>query len=115
MVKATVTNGHYTVGSAYQWDRNHVLEVHGMSVAGVPELHFAHGGLETAVVQPTTIDASGVLRALIPNDMLEQAQSINAYVCTKVGASFQSLLKIVVPVHSRPRPTDSTEEVDASA
>lgn len=115
MIKATVTRGQCTVGSAYQWDRNRVLGVHGLSVAGVPELHFAHGGLEEAVVQPTTKDAAGVIRAAIPNDLLEQARPINAYVCTRLGAAFQSLLKIVIPVNDRPRPADHNEEVEAIA
>lgn len=115
MIKAVIIKDHYTLDGVYQWDRNHMLEVYGLSVEGVPELHFAHGAREKAIVQPTSIDAAGVIRAMIPNDMLEQARPINVYVCTQTGDAFQSLFKIVIPVKSRPRPADITEEVEAIA
>ena len=111
MATVTVTKNGYTVDSLYQWDSGQILEVYGLSVPGTPELHFSLKSLADAIVQPTTIDAAGVIRAQIPNELLEKGSPINAYVCTKEGGSFRSLRTIVIPIEKRPQPcTELSEE-----
>jgi hypothetical protein len=112
MSKSIVEKSSYTVEPLYQWDRGQVLTICGLSLAAVPEVHFAHGRLEDAVVQPTTMDAAGVIRAGIPDEMLEEAQPINAYICIDDGVTFKSLYKIVIPVQARPKPGTHEEETD---
>lgn len=110
MPNVTVNKNGYDVGALYQWDRGQVLTVYGLSLQATPEVHFAHGRLEDAVVQPTTMDAAGVVRSPVPDEMLEEAQPINAYVCTDDGVSFKSLYKIVIPVIGRSRPGPLEED-----
>ena len=110
MADVHVTQNSYTVGGLYQWDRNQELTIYGLSVPGTPVVHFAHGGLEDALVQTTTMDAAGVIRSVIPNELLEEALPIKAYVCAWEGDKFRSLRCIVIPVQSRARPGAYEEE-----
>lgn len=112
MVDARMDSGAIKVGSLYQWDRNQVLTVYGLSLPATPEVHFAHGRLEDAIVRPTTMDAAGVIRSTIPNELLEKAQPIKAYVCIEKGESFRSLYTIVIPVNGRSRPGEYEEETN---
>lgn len=107
-----MNSGSVEVGSLFQWDRNQVLAIYGLSLPATPEVHFAHGRLEDAIVQPTTMDAAGVIRSTVPNELLEEAQPIKAYICIEKGTSFRSLYTIVIPVEGRSQPGAYEEETD---
>lgn len=120
MIKAVPAKSGCMVDRAFQWDRNQVLEVWGVSVPGSPTLCFSFDTLENATAKPTTVDAAGVIRAMVPNEMLETGRKINAYVCINDGGVcindggvFQPLWRIPIPVEGRARPcyqTDLSEE-----
>jgi hypothetical protein len=108
MAKVTVNKNTYIIEPVYQWDLNQVLEIHGMSFATAPEVHFAHDGAEFAFVRSATIDAAGVIHAKVPNVLLQKAQRVNVYLCTYEGNSFQTVNKFVMPVQARNCPGDYT-------
>lgn len=109
MAKVNVTKNTYTIEPVYQYDLNQVLEILGLSFPIAPEVHFAHEGAEFAIVRRATVDEAGVIRANVPNSLLQKSQRINAYICTYEGDAFQTVYKIVIPVKQRNRPGDYTE------
>ena len=106
MLKVTVNKKTYTGDSPYQWDVDQVLEVHGLSLATAPEVHFAHDNMHCAIVRQATMDAAGIIRVSVPNSLLQKANRINAYICIREGNTFRSLYKIVIPVNARIKPGD---------
>ena len=106
MLKVTVNKKTYTGDSPYQWDVDQILEVHGLSLATAPEVHFAHDNMHCAIVRQATMDAAGIIRVSVPNSLLQKANRINAYICIREGNTFRSLYKIVIPVNARTKPGD---------
>lgn len=106
MAKVTVNNNCYSVESLYKWDTGQVLEIHGLSLDVTPQVHFAHEGDNLAIVQPATMDASGVIRAAVPDILLQSTARLCAYICTQQGDEFKTLYKLVIPVTSRAKPAD---------
>ena len=72
MAKLTFDNNTYTVENLWQWDRGQELEITGLSLSVTPEVHFFHDGDEAAIVRRATKDASGVIRARVPDGLLEK-------------------------------------------
>lgn len=110
MPNVTVTKDRYTVEPLYQWDKNQVLTIYGLSMPSIPEIHFTNGAMDRAIVRQSTMDAAGVIRANVPNSLLQKSNDILAYVCTYEGDTFKSWYKITIPVKARQRPNDYTIE-----
>ncbi len=110
MAKVTVTNNGYSIESLYKWDTGQELEIYGMTLPVVPQVHFAHKGDLFAIVQSATMDASGVIRSRIPDSMLRSSARLCAYVCTQQGDEFKTICKIAIPVISRAKPSDYAPE-----
>lgn len=108
MLTVKVTKNHYTVEGLYQWDSGVTLEIHGLSVGFTPEIHFTNSVMTWAIIQSATVDASGVIRATIPDTLLRKPYDIIAYVCAVSGSELRTLHKIVIPVKSRQKPDDYT-------
>lgn len=102
----TVIKNHYTVEPLYQWDSNQVLEIRGLSLASLPEIHFTNNAMERAIVRQATMDDAGVITVDIPNALLQKPYKINVYVCTYTNDTFETLYNIVVPVKPRKKPED---------
>ena len=111
MANVIVENNKYTVESLYQWDLNQVLEIYGLSLESIPEIHFTNNAMDRAIVKQSTMDDNGVIRVTIPNSLLQTPYKITAYVCTYEGSAFKSLYKIVIPVEARNKPNDYTLSV----
>lgn len=112
MAIVTVSKNSYTVDPLYQWDLNQTLEVHGLSLATTPEVHFCHQDMGAAIVRQATMDAAGVIYADIPNSLLQKPYKLQAYICVYEGSTFKTLYKIEVPVKARNKPADYTLEDD---
>lgn len=98
----------YTVEPLDQWDQNQVLEIRGLSLTRVPEIHFTTSAMSRAIVRNATMDTAGIVRVDIPNSLLQNPYNLNVYVCTRTGATFETLYKIEVPVTARPQPEGYT-------
>ena len=110
MAVVTVNKRSYTVDSLYQWDIDQTLEIRGLSLPSIPAIHFSNTAMSAAIVRQATMDAAGVIRAEIPNSLLQKAYNINAYICLYSGNTFETKYKIQIPVKARTRPGDYTIE-----
>lgn len=108
MAIVKVENKSYTVEPLYQWDLNQVLEIRGLSMAAVPEVHFTNDAMARAIRRFATMDAAGVIRAEVPNALLQTAAKIRALVCIREGEVFKTYHEIRIPVKARPQPADYT-------
>lgn len=112
MATVTVNKNTYTVEPLYQWDLNQQLEVYGLSLATIPEVHFTNAAMDKAIVRQATMDAAGVIRAEVPNSLLQKPYTILAYICTYAGSTFETQYKLEIPVKGRAKPADYTLEDD---
>ena len=108
MAVVNVTKNNYTVDSLCQWDVNQTLQVYGLSLSTIPEVHFANEAMGRAIVRQATMDSAGVVSVDIPNSLLQKPYTISAYICTYEGDTFRSLYKIDIPVKARTQPADYT-------
>lgn len=108
----TVDKNTYTVDPLYQWDKDQVLEIRGLSLPRIPEIHFSNDAMDKAIVRQATMDTAGVIRADIPNSLLQKPYKVKAYVCIYEGKSFETLYKLEIPVKARTKPGDYTLEDD---
>lgn len=108
MATVTVNKNTYTVEPLYQWDLNQQLEVYGLSLATIPEVHFTNAAMDKAIVRQATMDAAGVIRAEVPNSLLQKPYTILAYICTYAGSTFETQYKLEIPVKGRAKPADYT-------
>lgn len=105
-------NNTYTVEKLYQWDKGQTLEVYGLSLPSVPELRFAHKGADRSIVRVASMDAAGVIRAEIPNSLLQKAYTIQVYIGLYEGKTFRTHYKLEIPVRAQAKPLDYTLEDD---
>ena len=113
MANVTVQKDRYTVDPLYQWDLNQVLEIRGLSLPSIPEIHFTNDAMDRAIVKQASMDDTGVITVDVPNSLLQKPYKITAYVCIYEGESFQSLYSITILVKARNKPNDYTLEGDS--
>ena len=102
----------YTVEPFYQWDRNQVLEIHGLSLPSTPEVHFYNNTMERAIVRQATMDSAGVITVSVPNGLLQKPYTITAHLCVYTGATFETQYTLKLPITPRTQPADYTIEDD---
>ena len=112
MSTVNVEKNTYTVEPMYQWDLNQTLVIYGLSLASVPEVHFTTTAMGKAIVRQATMDAAGVIRAEVPNSLLQKPYTIQAYICIYEGSTFETQYKLDIPVKARNKPEDYTLEDD---
>lgn len=103
-----VEKNRYIAEPLYQWDLNQVLEIRGLSLARIPEIHFRNETMSRAIVRQARMDSAGIITADIPNSLLQVPYKVLAYVCAYEGETFESLFKIEIPVTARKKPMDYT-------
>ncbi len=99
-------NGRYTVETLYEWDKNQVLEISGLTVPNTPEIHFVNRSMTEAIVRQGANDESGIITVNIPNVILEKPLPIDVYICAYEGDLFRTLYKLQIPVKERQKPSD---------
>lgn len=107
-----VEKHNYTVEPFYQWDRNQVLTIYGLSLPSTPEVHFYNTSMERAIVRQATMDSAGVITVSVPNGLLQKPYTITAHLCVYNGATFETLYTIKLPITPRTQPADYTIEDD---
>lgn len=112
MSTVRVEKHNYTVEPFYQWDRNQVLEIHGLSLPRTPEVHFYNNTMDRAVVRQATMDSAGIITVSVPNGLLQKPYTITAHLCVYNGATFETQYTIKLPVTPRTQPADYTIEDD---
>ena len=112
MNSVIVENNRYTVDPLYQWDINQVLEVRGLSLASIPEIHFTNEVMDRSIPRQATMNDAGIITVNIPNSLLQKPYAIKAHICIYEGDTFKTLYTISIPVKARKMPTDYTLEND---
>ena len=105
-------NNTYRVDDLYQWDTNRELEIYGLNLLTLPEIHFANSKMNKAIVKQATSFNNGVVSVAIPNVLLETAIPIRVFICTHEGEEFISRYSLTINVKARPRPEDYIAEDD---
>lgn len=105
-------NNTYTADALFQWDTKRVLEIYGLNLSTLPEIHFANSQMSKAIVKQSTRTANGAIKAEIPNILLETAIPIRVFICTYEGEEFISRYSLTVNVKARPKPEDYFAEDD---
>lgn len=112
MNSVIVENDRYTVDTLYQWDKNQVLEIVGLSLASIPEIHFTTEAMDRAIVRQATKDDAGVITVDVPNSLLQKPYTIKVYVCVYEGETVKTKYAINIPIKARKKPGDYTIEND---
>ncbi|MBM6667534.1 hypothetical protein H6A64_06735 [Lacrimispora saccharolytica] len=103
--------GNYIVDSLYQWDKNQVLEIEGLALEVVPEIHFSNMNMIRSIVKQATIE-DGIIKVDIPNSLLQQPLFITAYIGIYDNEKFNTIETVIIPVIPRTKPEDYVLEND---
>lgn len=103
-------NNTYSVTEVYQWDNNRDLEIYGLTLASLPEIHFANARMNKAIVKQAESYENGVIKVKIPNALLETATPITIYICEHRDDEFISKYSLTINVKARLKPEDYIEE-----
>ena len=86
----------------WQWDYGQILQIEGLDLPAVTEIHFAQAGKAKTVLGETT---ASVCRVAIPNAMLQSADQIKAYIYLHQGEDDgETEYQIILPVRARAQP-----------
>lgn len=106
MIKANFNSyNSYVTDSLYQWDCNQMLNINGLNLDVVPEVHFNNRIMSGAIVRQTE-NIEGVIKVMIPNSLLQEPFTIIAYVGIYDGDAFKTIEKVEIPILRRERPED---------
>lgn len=106
MIKANFnTYASYVTDSLHQWDLNQVLQVSGLNLASVPEVHFSNANTDRAIVRQATM-ANHVVSVAVPNSLLQEPLRIYAHIGVYEGDTFKVVELVEIPVIPRKRPQD---------
>jgi hypothetical protein len=113
MVVITVKkNNTYTSGELYQWDTNRRLDIYGLNLSALPEIHFANSKMSKAIVKQTEWNENGGIKVEIPNVMLETPTPLMIYVCGYEGEEFITWYSLMIKVKARTKPEDYIADDD---
>ena len=85
----------------WQYDFGQVLQISGLSLPPVVEVHYANKGEDIALPQ-TGVTEGGITTAPIPNEILEEKGSFTAYIFVTDGESGETCYTINGYVNKRP-------------
>lgn len=98
-----------TVGGLYQWDFGQVLEIECPELGSeIMEVHFACTGMNEAIVRSCSFSV-GVGTVTIPDQCLEQANTITAWIYSISDTQGHTVKTITLSVTPRTRPSVSRE------
>lgn len=85
----------------WQYDFGQVLQISGLSLPPVVEVHYANKGKDIALPQ-TGVTEGGITTAPIPNEILEEKGAFTAYIFVTNGESGETCYTINGYVNKRP-------------
>lgn len=95
----------YVTDSLHQWDLNQVLQVSGLNLTTVPEVHFSNANTGRAIVRQATM-TDHVVSVGVPNSLLQDPLRIYAHIGIYEGETFKVVELVEIPVIPRKRPAD---------
>lgn len=109
---AIITGSHYNVDKLFQWDKNQVLEIRGLSLPLKPEIHFTKLSMDRAIVRQSNMDESGIITVTVPNSLLQTPYPIQVYVCGYENETFKTYTGLEINIVPRTKPADYKLEND---
>lgn len=95
-----------------QYDYNQKIQIHGLQIAGEPQIHFARKGMEAIVKIPEVEEGTGDIIASIPNSILQYDGELTVYIYSVEASTGRTLKSISFYVKSRERPEDYVLQED---
>lgn len=96
--------GTISVSGLFQWDYGQILEIESAEIGSeIVEVHFACPSMAEAVVRPCTF-SNGVGTVTIPDQCLEQTNTITAWIFEIEGTQGRTIKTITLPITARKRP-----------
>lgn len=97
----------------WQYDYGQKLQINGLDLPAVFEVHFAYKGLEKAIPQ-TGYTVDGVSVVDIPNSALTQPKTISAYIYLSDASQGETTNKILLYMNKRiaPKGFEAPEDID---
>lgn len=104
-IRAIFTEGvnELTVSGLHQWDYGQKLEIHGLALPALIEVHFACLNMTEATVRIGTT-ADGVTTVAIPDSCLEHDTPLRAWVYVVDTTSGKTERTIMLPIEARTKP-----------
>ena len=98
------------IDDVWQYDFGQTLQIEGLSLPPIIEIHYANKGRDTAIPQ-VGVTKDGITTAPIPNEILEEKGAFTAYIFVTDGESGETCYTINGYVNKRPPVKDySTPE-----
>lgn len=103
-----------TVAGLYQWDYGQVLEIECAEIGSETlEVHFACHNMSEAIVRTCTFTV-GVGTVTIPDECLEQASLVTAWLCRRDSTQRHTIKTITLPLTARTRPGNMLDDIPPS-
>lgn len=93
----------------HQWDRGQELVIQGLHLASPPNIHFATKGSDNALVVTSTQEVLGVIKATIPDKILQSKHNVIAYIVEENGLEVKVIKTILIPITQRAKPSNYRE------
>ena len=110
-IKVHIPSGetNVTVRGLFQWDYGQVLEIECSEIGSeIMEAHFACPNMTEAIVCTCTF-SNGVGTVTIPNQCLEQANSVTVWIYKVDSTQGHTIKTILLPITARTRPSNVRE------
>ena len=88
-----------------QWDKDVYIYIHERNIGSAQPMHFFNQKSDIAYVVETTF-SNGVLKAKIPNLLLQQAYPITGYIYVSIDGGNRSVYRTRINIEPRQRPSD---------
>lgn len=88
-----------------QWDKDVYIYIHERNIGSAQPMHFFNQKSDVAYVVETTF-SNGVLKAKIPNLLLQQAYPITGYIYVSIDGGNRSVYRTRINIEPRQRPSD---------
>lgn len=89
----------------YQWDSNQTIVLKNLGLTSAPNCHFSNRKRKTAYVVESALSGADVIVS-VPNFLLQDPYPILIYVSCGDDGSSRTVYRVVLPVISRPRPSE---------
>ena len=98
-----------TVSGLFQWDYGQTLEIECAEIGSeILEVHFACHNMNEAVVRVCSF-SNGIGTVTIPDECLEQASALTAWVYRVDGTQGHTIKTITLPITARTRPNKNRD------
>lgn len=89
-----------------QWDINQMIYIEESGFAKAPQFHFQNLKTTNAYVVQSSMDSSGKVSVMVPNELTVVSYPIDIYIYVSDSDSSQTVYHTTIPVYPRKQPND---------